>query len=162
MSHRIAIYPGSFDPITLGHLNIIGRAKRAVDELIVAVVRNPGKNPMFTAAERVEMIETLTADCSGVRVESFEGLLIHYVRSRGARFIIRGLRAVSDFEYEFQMAVQNRHLAPEVDTLFMMTEAEHFYVSSRMAKEIAMLDGDVSHMVPQLVVERMRDKRRSP
>jgi pantetheine-phosphate adenylyltransferase len=162
MTHRIAIYPGSFDPITLGHLNIIQRAKSAVDELIVAVVRNPGKDPMFTAAERVEMIETLTCGCPGVTVESFEGLLIHYVRSRGAKFIIRGLRAVSDFEYEFQMAVQNRHLAPEVDTLYMMTEAQHFYVSSRMAKEIAMLDGDVSHMVPELVVQRMRDKRRTP
>lgn len=159
MSHRIAIYPGSFDPVTLGHLNIISRAAKAVDQLIVAVVQNPGKSPMFTAEERIQQLITLTADCSNVTVDSFDGLLIDYVRARGAGFILRGLRSASDFEYEFQMAVQNRKLAPEVDTLFMMTDAKYFYVSSRMSKEIATLGGDVAHMVPEMIIRELEKKR---
>jgi len=158
MTRRVAVYPGSFDPITLGHLNIIERAKLAVDHLVIAVVSNPGKSPMFTLDERMEMIKTCLGDCSGVSIETFEGLLIDFVRARKAGFILRGLRAVSDFDYEFQMAVQNRHLAPEVDTLFMMTDKNHFYVSSRMVKEISALGGDVSHMVPDLVLEQLRRK----
>ena len=158
MTGTIAIYPGSFDPITHGHLNIVERARQAVDHLVIAVVRNPGKSPMFTLDERMEMIQTCLGDCDGVSIETFEGLLIDYVRARGAQFILRGLRAVSDFDYEFQMAVQNRHLAPEVDTLFMMTDKNHFYVSSRMVKEIALLGGDVSHMVPDLVLGELRRK----
>jgi pantetheine-phosphate adenylyltransferase len=159
MTERVAVYPGSFDPVTLGHLNIIRRAKLAVDQLIVAVVRNPGKSPMFTAEERVEMLGECLGDCEGLTIVSFEGLLIDFVRAQGAHFIVRGLRAVSDFDYEFQMAVQNRNLAAEVDTLFMMTDERYFYVSSRMVKEIAMLDGTVSHMVPE-TVERLLDKKR--
>ncbi len=159
MSNRIAIYPGSFDPVTLGHLNIIKRAAKAVDNLIVAVVRNPGKSPMFTTDERIDQLNRLTSDCPNVTVDSFDGLLIDFVRKRGAGFILRGLRSASDFEYEFQMAVQNRKLAPEVDTLFMMTDAKYFYVSSRMSKEIAMLGGDVAHMVPDMIIRELEQKR---
>jgi len=159
MNPRVAVYPGSFDPVTLGHLSIIARAKEALETLIVAVVRNPGKDPMFTIEEREEMLHRLVGDCPGIIIESFEGLLIDYVRDKDAKFIVRGLRAVSDFDYEFQMAVQNRRMEPEVDTLFMMTEAEHFYVSSRMVKEIAMLGGDVAHMVPQEVLDELDRKR---
>lgn len=159
MNPRVAVYPGSFDPVTLGHLSIIARAKAAVDQLIVAVVGNPGKEPMFTIAERKEMLHRLVGDCKGITIESFEGLLIDYVRAKDAKFIVRGLRAVSDFDYEFQMAVQNRRMEPEVDTLFMMTEAKHFYVSSRMVKEISALGGDVAHMVPPLVLTELDHKR---
>ncbi len=159
MNPRVAVYPGSFDPVTLGHLSIIARAKEALDTLIVAVVRNPGKHPMFSLAEREEMLHRLVGSCPGVVIESFEGLLIDYVRAKDAKFIVRGLRAVSDFDYEFQMAVQNRRMEPEVDTLFMMTEAEHFYVSSRMVKEISLLGGDVSHMVPPEVLAELEKKR---
>jgi pantetheine-phosphate adenylyltransferase len=160
MNPRVAVYPGSFDPVTLGHLSIIARAKVAVDHLIVAVVRNPGKDAMFTIGEREEMLRHLVGDCEGITIESFEGLLIDYVRAKDAKFIVRGLRAVSDFDYEFQMAVQNRRMEPEVDTLFMMTEAEHFYVSSRMVKEISALGGDVAHMVPLPVLDELERKRR--
>jgi pantetheine-phosphate adenylyltransferase len=158
MSDRIAVYPGSFDPVTLGHLNILARARKAVDHLIVAVVANPGKNPMFTIQERVEMLRASIGDEPGITVESFEGLLANYLRTKDAAFIVRGLRAVSDFDYEFQMAVQNRHLVPEVDTLFMMTDEKYFYVSSGMVKEIAMLGGDVSHMVTDRVLDRIREE----
>ena len=158
MSDRIAVYPGSFDPVTLGHLNILARAKKTVDHLVVAVVCNPGKNPMFTIDERVQMLEACIGDVEGITIESFEGLLADYVRAKDAAFIVRGLRAVSDFDYEFQMAVQNRHLVPEVDTLFMMTDEKYFYVSSGMVKEIAMLGGDVSHMVSDLVLDRIREE----
>ena len=159
MSGRVAVYPGSFDPVTLGHLNILRRARLAVDHLIVAVVRNPGKSPMFTAQERIDLIRECLGDCEGITLISFEGLLIDFVRDQGAQFIVRGLRAVSDFDYEFQMAVQNRNLASEVDTLFMMTDERYFYVSSRMVKEIALLDGTVSHMVPKLVEEAIARKK---
>ncbi len=159
MSERIAVYPGSFDPVTLGHLNILKRVRLAVDHLIVAVVRNPGKSPMFTAQERIELLRACLGDCEGITLVSFEGLLIDFVRDQGAQFIVRGLRAVSDFDYEFQMAVQNRNLAPEVDTLFMMTDERYFYVSSRMVKEIAMLNGTVSHMVPELVENAIARKK---
>ena len=159
MSGRVAVYPGSFDPVTLGHLNILKRARLAVDHLIVAVVRNPGKSPMFTAQERIDLIRECLGDCEGITLTSFEGLLIDFVRDQGAQFIVRGLRAVSDFDYEFQMAVQNRNLASEVDTLFMMTDERYFYVSSRMVKEIALLDGTVSHMVPERVEEAIARKK---
>ncbi len=158
MSDRIAVYPGSFDPVTLGHLNILARAREAVDHLIVAVVANPGKNPMFTLEERVEMLQAHIGDDARITIESFEGLLANYLRTKDAAFIVRGLRAVSDFDYEFQMAVQNRHLVPEVDTLFMMTDENYFYVSSGMVKEIALLGGDVSHMVSDLVQDRIREE----
>jgi len=162
MTERVAVYPGSFDPVTLGHLDILERAKLAVDHLIVAVVRNPGKNPMFTAQRRMELIHECIGDCPGISVVSFEGLLIDFVRAQNAAFIVRGLRAVSDFDYEFQMAVQNRHLAPEVDTLFMMTDAKYFYVSSRMVKEIATLGGDVSHMVNDIVLDALKKELTKP
>ena len=158
MTQRVGVYPGSFDPVTFGHLNILERAKLFVDHLIVAVVRNPGKNPMFPAQRRMELIRECIGDCDGVSVVSFDGLLIDFVRSQQADFIVRGLRAVSDFDYEFQMAVQNRHLAPEVDTLFMMTDKNHFYVSSRMVKEIWRLNGDVSHMVNDVVLNALNEE----
>jgi pantetheine-phosphate adenylyltransferase len=158
MTERVAIYPGSFDPVTLGHLNILQRARRAVDHLVVAVVRNPGKNPMFTAQRRMEMLRASIGECDDVSIESFDGLLVDFVRQREAQFIVRGLRAVSDFDYEFQMAVQNRRLAHEVDTLFMMTDEKYFYVSSRMVKEIALLGGSVSHMVTDLVLEALAEE----
>ena len=158
MSDRIGVYPGSFDPVTLGHLNILARAREAVDHLIVAVVANPGKNPMFSIEEREEMLRACIGDVPGITIESFEGLLANYLREKEAHFIVRGLRAVSDFDYEFQMAVQNRHLVPEVDTLFMMTDEKYFYVSSGMVKEIALLGGDVSHMVSDLVLDRILEE----
>ncbi len=158
MNDRVAVYPGSFDPVTLGHLNILARARKAVDHLIVAVVRNPSKNPMFTIREREKMLRDHIGDDPGITIESFEGLLADYVHDRGAKFIVRGLRAVSDFDYEFQMAVQNRRLAPDVDTLFMMTDEKYFYVSSGMVKEIALLGGDVSHMVSDRVLKRIREE----
>ena len=158
MSDRIGVYPGSFDPVTLGHLNILARAREAVDHLIVAVVANPGKNPMFSIEEREEMLRACIGDVPGITIESFEGLLANYLREKEAHFIVRGLRAVSDFDYEFQMAVQNRRLAPDVDTLFMMTDEKYFYVSSGMVKEIALLGGDVSHMVSDLVLDRILEE----
>ncbi len=154
----VAIYPGSFDPPTLGHINILHRARRAVDHLVVAVVRNPGKNPMFSPERRMELLRASIGDHDDVSIVSFDGLLVDFVQQRQAQFIVRGLRAVSDFDYEFQMAVQNRRLAPEVDTLFMMTDEKYFYVSSRMVKEIALLGGSVSHMVNDLVLEALAEE----
>ena len=162
MASHTVIYPGSFDPPTNGHISLIHRALRMFEQVIVTVAHNPKKSPLFTLEERRDLLLEAMGHDPRVEVDFFEGLLVDYARRRGVKVVMRGLRAVSDFEYEFQMAVQNRHLAPEVDTLYMMTEAQHFYVSSRMAKEIAMLNGDVSHMVPELVVQRMRDKRRTP
>jgi len=153
---RVAIYPGSFDPPHLGHVNIIHRALAAFDRVVVAVVGNPEKRSMFTAEERIELIRASVGEHPHLEVDQFEGLLIDYVRARQATLVIRGLRAVQDFEYELQMAGMNRKLAPEVDTLFMMTDERWFYVSSRLLKEVAALGGDVSEMVPTPVAERLR------
>ncbi|MDX2284062.1 MAG: pantetheine-phosphate adenylyltransferase [Bacteroidia bacterium] len=158
MSRKIAVYPGSFDPATNGHLDIIRRGAASFDELIVAVGRNSGKNPLFDATERVELLRECCAEWENVRVVSFDGMLVNFVASQGARVILKGLRAVSDFEYEFQMALANRHLAPEVETLFMMTSAEHLYLSSSIVKEIARLAGDVSALVPTIVERRLKEK----
>lgn len=159
MAERVAIYPGSFDPITLGHQNLIERGLKAVDRLIVAVVKNPGKNPLFTLEERVEMIREVVSD-AGVEVDSFDGLLVDYCRSKKVEVVLRGLRAVSDFEYEFEMAMMNRKLAPELDFLFMMTDEEYFYVSSRLVREVAALGGDITPFVDAAVKARMDAKRR--
>lgn len=156
-----ALYPGTFDPITNGHLDLVHRALRLFDEVIVAVGTAREKDPMFTVAERVEMIREATAELDGVSVVAFDGLLIDEVRRYGATSILRGLRAVSDFEYEFQMALMNRHLAPEVETVFLMPNKNYSYLDSTVVKEVALLGGDASGFVPPVVLERLLERRRS-
>ncbi|HEY8924253.1 MAG TPA: pantetheine-phosphate adenylyltransferase [Polyangia bacterium] len=145
---RIAVYPGTFDPITNGHVYILKRSLKIFDRLVVALAVNPRKSPLFSVEERREMIlEAIDRD-PRIEVDAFEGLLVDYMRRRGATSVIRGLRALADFEYEFQAAHMNRHLAPEVETIFLMTSEESFYVSSSLVKEVALMGGDVSRMVP--------------
>lgn len=150
-----AIYPGSLDPITNGHLDLIRRATRIFDHIHVAVVVNPNKEPFFTVDERLEMIREAVSGWDGVGVGSFDGLLVNYVRDRGARVILRGLRALSDFEYEFQMSMMNKRLADEVETVYMMPAEEHSFVSSSLVKEVASFGGDISTLVPPVVRARM-------
>ncbi len=154
---RLAVYPGSFDPITNGHLDVLGRAVAVFDRVVVAVLENPRKSPLLGTAERVDVIQAALAAAGPglsdrVDVQTFEGLTVGFCRSVGARFMVRGLRAVSDFETEMQLAHNNRVLAPDVDTVFFMTSLEHGYVSSSLVKEIARFGGDVSGMVPRSVV----------
>ena len=153
-----AIYPGSFDPMTNGHLDIIKRAACFSDKLIVAVLQNSSKNPLFSTEERLEILREGTAHMKNVEVDSFSGLLVEYAKKRGVRLIIRGLRAVTDFEYEFQMALTNRMLRPELETLFISTSVEYLYLGSGVIKEIAANGGDVSNMAPDYVLERMHKK----
>jgi pantetheine-phosphate adenylyltransferase len=153
-----AIVPGSFDPVTNGHLDIIERACLLFDQVTVAVVVNSAKEPLFTLEERVEMLKEVCADMSNVSIGSFEGLLVEYAVQRGASVIVKGLRAVSDFEYELQMALMNRHQCPAVETVFMMTGADYSYLSSSVVKEIARLGGSVEGLVPESVRQRLRDK----
>lgn len=155
-----AIYPGSFDPVTYGHLDIIRRSARLVDELLVGVLVNNAKSPFFTIEERVDMLTQLTKDCVNVKVVSFGGLLVDFARKEQADVIVRGLRAVTDFEYELQMAQTNRILEPEIDTIFLTTSLEYSYLSSSIVKEVAMLDGDISKFVPKLVIERIQEKKK--
>jgi pantetheine-phosphate adenylyltransferase len=150
---RLAIYPGSFDPPTLGHIDVIERAAKLFDDIVVAVGVNSSKKPLLSDAERVEALEACTSHLSNVRVANFQGLLVDFVRSQGARSIVRGLRATADFEYEFQMAMVNRRMASEIDTVFLMTKWEHSYLSSSIVREVATLGGDYSEMVPKPVVE---------
>lgn len=152
----IAVYPGTFDPITNGHLDIISRGVRLFDDIILAILRNPDKEPLFPLEERMEILSSVVARLPNVRVESFDGLLIDYARSRGARVIVRGLRALSDFEYEYQMALMNQRLGPDIDTFFMMPSEAYSYVSSRLVKEVARLGGDVTGLVPPEVVARLK------
>ena len=155
---RIAVFPGSFDPITNGHLDIVQRALQIFDKVIVAVAFNAHKDSaLFTPDERVEMIREATRD-RRVIADSFSGLLVDYVRQSGARVILRGLRAVADFEYEFQMAMMNRHLRPEIETLFVMAGEAHFYTSSRLVKEVASLGGDTREQVPPIVLRKLTVK----
>ncbi len=154
----IAVYPGSFDPPTYGHLDIIERSSRVFSRVIVSVARNIRKDTMFTAAERMTMLRTLTRSFPNVEVDSFRGLLVEYVRVVDAHVVVRGLRAISDFEYEFQMAHMNKKLSPEVDTVFMMTGERYSYISSQISKEIARLGGKIDDLVPPLVRERMLRK----
>jgi len=155
---RVAVFPGSFDPITNGHIDIIERAQEIFDEIIVAVLENPQKECLFNIQERVEMIREIFSNSPKVKVETFDGLLMNYMRKKGARVVIRGLRAISDFEYEFQMALMNRKLNPEVETLFMMPNVVYSYLSSRLVKEVYSLGGCVKDLVPT-VVEKYLEKK---
>lgn len=154
---RRAIYPGSFDPITLGHLDIIERSAKLFDEVIVALLHNVDKQPMFTTEERIEMIRAVVPD-NNVRVDTFEGLLVHYAVAQKAQFVVRGIRAISDYEYELQMALMNRRLEPTVETVFLMAGEAFSYVSSRLIKEVFTLGGSIKGLVPELVENQMRDK----
>ena len=154
---RIAICPGSFDPVTNGHIDIFKRASLMFDEVIVGVFFNPNKgNPMFTVEQRVAMLKEATKDIPNIRIEAFSGLLNEYVKNEGAQVIVRGLRTLSDFEYEFQMASMNRHLIPEVQTLFMTPEEKYGFISSSLVREISRLGGDVSSFVPQEVLSALK------
>jgi len=150
---RLAIYPGSFDPPTLGHLDVIGRASKLFDEIIVAVGVNSAKSPLLSAEDRVECLKASVAHLSNVTIDSFSGLLVDYVQSKEAKSIVRGLRATADFEYEFQMAMVNRRLASDIDTVFLMTGWEHSYLSSSIVREVANLGGDYAGLVPPPVAE---------
>lgn len=155
---KAAIYPGTFDPITLGHLDVIRRASHVLEGLVVAVVEVPRKNLFFSLAERIEMVREATASIPGIEVTSFDGLLVDFARSKGIHVLVRGLRAFSDFEYEFQMALSNRKLAPDVETLFLMTSDAFSYISSSVVREVAELGGDTSQMVSP-GVQRMLAKK---
>jgi len=154
---RRAIYPGSFDPITMGHLDIIERSARLFDEVVVALLLNIEKQPMFTIEERVAMIRE-AIPLSNVRVGTFEGLLVHYAVQQQAQFVVRGIRAISDYEYELQMALMNRRLEPNVETVFLMAGEAYSYISSRLIKEVFKLGGSINGLVPPLVEQRMLDK----
>lgn len=159
-AQRVAIYPGSFDPLTLGHVDIIERGSSLFDVIIVAVLKNIDKKPMFSVDERLEMIDATFKNLENVRADSFSGLLVDYAAKRDATTIVRGIRAISDFEYEFQMALMNRRLAPTIETVFMMPAEEYSYVSSRLVKEVATLGGNIQGLVPQLVETRLNERVR--
>jgi pantetheine-phosphate adenylyltransferase len=156
MSERIAVYPGSFDPIHNGHLDLIERCLPLFDRLVIAVLRNEAKRALFSVDERLAIIRDLVGRHDGCRVESFSGLLVDFMDAVGARIVVRGLRAVSDFEYEFQMALMNRRLNRRVETVFMAPKEEYSYLSSRLVKEVFSLGGDLSGLVPEAVLARMR------
>ncbi|AFK86746.1 MULTISPECIES: pantetheine-phosphate adenylyltransferase [Thermoanaerobacterium] len=155
---NIAVYPGSFDPVTNGHLDVIKRAARVFDKLIVAVLVNPSKTPMFSLEERVEMLKDATAEIENVEIDSFSGLLIEYLEKVNSKIIVKGLRMVSDFEYEFQMALINKKLNPEVETIFFMTSNKYEYLSSSIVKEVARFGGCLSDLVPDSVIEKISQK----
>jgi pantetheine-phosphate adenylyltransferase len=158
MVERVALYPGSFDPLTNGHLDILSRARRLADRVIVAILENDEKVPLFTVAERVGMIREAVGEDPAVSVRSFSGLLVDFAKQEKATLIVRGLRAISDYEYELQMALMNRRLAPSVETVFLMAKEEFSYVSSRLVKEAARLRGDVTGLVPEPVRQRLLRK----
>jgi pantetheine-phosphate adenylyltransferase len=158
MKNILAIYPGSFDPVTNGHLDLIERGTKIFDRLIVAVLRNAEKEPMFPTAERVEMLREVTKKWDNVEVDVFDGLLTQYARERNAQVILRGIRALSDYEYELQMALMNRKLEPNIETVFMMPAEAYSYLSSRLVREIARLGGDIKGLVPAVVEQRLRTK----
>ena len=155
---KIAVYPGSFDPVTHGHMDIIRRSASVFDKLIVGVLRNKSKNPLFTVQERVKMIQEVTSDIENVEVVDFDGLLIDFVHKVGAKAIVRGLRAVTDFEYELQMSLTNKVIAPDVESVFLTTNLQYSYLSSSIVKEIASYNGDISHFVDKRVEKAIQDK----
>jgi pantetheine-phosphate adenylyltransferase len=157
---RIGVYPGTFDPITNGHTDIIVRSLRVFDRIIVAVALNPSKRPLFELAERVELAKLATKDLPQVEVEGFDGLLVHYVRQRGARVVIRGLRATADFEYEFQMTLINRKLDETIETVFLMPSEEYSYLTSSIVKEVASLGGELKDFVHPEVARRLSERLR--
>jgi pantetheine-phosphate adenylyltransferase len=154
----IAIYPGSFDPPTNGHLDLIERGSKIFDELVVAILRNADKDPLFSLAERRLMLESLTAHFKNVRVDTFDGLTVDYAVKVNANAVLRGIRALSDYEYELQMAMMNRKLQPELETVFMMPAEQYSYLSSRLVREVAQLGGSITDMVPEMVEQRLREK----
>jgi pantetheine-phosphate adenylyltransferase len=156
---RLAIFPGSFDPLTNGHVDIVLRSAHLFERVLIAVLVNPEKQPLFTPDERVTIIRDVFREYPNVEVDTFDGLLVDYARGRRASAIIRGLRAVSDFEYEFQMALMNRHLEPTLETVFMMPAEQYTYLSSRLIKEVFSLGGEVRGLVPSIVEDRLRDKK---
>ena len=158
---RTAIYPGSFDPVTLGHWDLIQRAEKLVDRLVVAVLYNPAKTAAFTVEERVAMLRDLVGDHPGVEITSFHGLLVDFARTQGAQSIVRGVRAFSDFEYEFQMALMNRKLAPELETVFLMPKEKYSAVSSRLVREIGSMGGTLADLVPEMLRDRIADRLRA-
>ena len=155
---RIAVYPGSFDPITNGHLDIIERASRVYDKLVVGVLSNASQTPLFSAEKRVEMIRLVTKHLDNVEVDTFTGLLVDFAASKNATVIVKGLRTVADFEYEFQMALLNKALNPEYETMFMMTNTKYSYISSSMVKELAGFHGDLTGLVPCEIIETIEEK----
>jgi pantetheine-phosphate adenylyltransferase len=159
VANVVAVYPGSFDPLTNGHIDIIHRGSRLFDRIIVAVLINLEKAPLFTVPERVQIAKEVFRDRPNVEVDTFDGLLVEYARSKRASVIVRGLRAISDFEYEMQMALMNRRLNEEVETVFMMPGEPYTYVSSRLVKEVVALGGSVGGLVPEIVERRLREKK---
>jgi pantetheine-phosphate adenylyltransferase len=158
MNNRIAIYPGTFDPLTNGHLSILNRALKIFDKLIIAILINPKKTPLFSLEERKAMIEEILKDKSNIEVDSFEGLLVDYAVKKGSNVIVRGLRALSDFEFEFQLALMNRKLNRDVQSIFLMTDYKWFYTSSTIIKEAASLGGKIDGLVPPIVCKRLKEK----
>ena len=158
MNKGTAIYPGSFDPPTNGHLDLIERGSKIFEELVVAILRNSEKSPMFSVAERLEMLRELTASLSNVRIDTFDGLMVDYAKSMNAMCVLRGIRAISDYEYELQMALMNRKLEPTLETVFMMPADKYSYVSSRLVREVAQAGGRVKGLVPEVVDLKLRQK----
>ncbi len=158
MKEGVAIYPGTFDPITNGHLSIVDRALKIFDKLVIAILTNPGKTPLFTLEERINMIKGAVQDGANIEVDTFDGLLVDYVIQKEAHVIVRGLRALSDFEYEFQTALMNRKLNRDVQSIFLMTDYKWFYTSSTIIKEAASFNGDVSGLVPEMVNQKLKQK----
>ncbi|MBI4171097.1 MAG: pantetheine-phosphate adenylyltransferase [Candidatus Aenigmarchaeota archaeon] len=154
-TNKIAVYPGTFDPITYGHIDVIKRSQKLFEKVIVAVLENSRKSCLFSTAERIDMIKNSVAD---IEVESFSGLLVDFLKRKNAFFVIRGLRAVSDFDYEFQMAIANKSLVPEIETIFIMTDKEHFYLNSTLVKELAKNRADLKDLVPEPVERALQEK----
>jgi pantetheine-phosphate adenylyltransferase len=158
MKEKIAIYPGTFDPITNGHLSVLNRALKIFDKLIIAILTNPQKTPLFSVEERIEMIRTSVQDTPNIEVESFDGLLVDYVSKKNSNIILKGLRAMSDFEYEFQMALMNRKLNRNIQSVFLMTDYKWFYTSSTIIKEAARFGGDITGLAPPIVCQKLQEK----
>jgi pantetheine-phosphate adenylyltransferase len=157
-----AIYPGTFDPPTNGHLDLIARGSKLFEELTVAILNNPVKNPLFTVEERVEMLKESTKQLGNVSVATFEGLMVDFARQQGATAVLRGIRAITDYEYEFQMALMNRRLAPEIETVFLQPAGRYSFVSSRLVKEVVSFGGKVDGLVPSNVAKRLMGRMRKP